>query len=69
MLDLDYIQDSQAESDCNFVMTSKGKFVEVQGTAEKNPFSEKELNQLIQLAKAGIRQVIEKQKNAIGKLF
>lgn len=69
VLDLDYALDSQAESDCNFVMTSKGKFVEVQGTAEKNPFSEKELNQLIQLSKAGIRQVIELQKNAIGKLF
>lgn len=68
LLDLDFEEDSQAEVDCNFVMSSTGKIIEIQGTAEKKPFSEGELTQMLEFAKAGIVVLIEKQKQVIKEL-
>lgn len=68
LLDLDFEEDSNAEVDCNFVMTSTGKIIEIQGTAEKNPFSESQFTELLNLAKAGIVILIDKQKQIIKEL-
>ena len=65
VLDLDYLEDSSAETDANFVITGSGGLVEIQGTAEGAPFSEDELQKLLTLAKGGIAQLIELQKAAI----
>ncbi len=65
VLDLDYLEDSEAETDANFVMTGSGGIVEIQGTAEGTPFSEAELQALLSLAKGGIGQLVELQKLAI----
>ncbi|HWM83390.1 MAG TPA: ribonuclease PH [Pseudolabrys sp.] len=65
VLDLDYAEDSEADTDANFVMTGAGKIVEVQGTAEKDPFSEEELLQLLALARKGIGQLVDLQKLAV----
>ncbi|MBN1594603.1 ribonuclease PH [candidate division FCPU426 bacterium] len=62
LLDLDYQEDSQAEVDMNVIMTGNGKMIEVQGTAEKEPFAREQLLQLLDLAQAGIASLIEKQK-------
>lgn len=61
VLDLDYLEDSDAETDANFVMTGSGGIVEIQGTAEGKPFSEEELMQMLQLAKKGIGELVELQ--------
>ena len=61
-LDLDYKEDSSAEVDMNLVMTGKGNYVEVQGTAEKTPFSGEQMEHMQQLGAQGIRQLIERQK-------
>ncbi|WP_294645343.1 ribonuclease PH [uncultured Aureimonas sp.] len=66
VLDLDYLEDSAAETDANFVMTGRGGIVEIQGTAEGEPFSRAELDALLGLADAGIRQLVEKQKVVLG---
>ena len=65
VIDLDYIEDSAAETDANFVMTGSGGIVEIQGTAEGAPFSEAEFGELMGLARAGIAQLVELQKLAI----
>ena len=65
VLDLDYAEDSEAETDMNFVMTGAGGIIEIQGTAEKTPFSEAELAALIALAKKGTARLIELQKLAV----
>ncbi len=65
VLDLDYEQDSSAETDMNVVMTSAGGFVEIQGTAEGKTFSEEELQGLLNLAKSGITELFVHQKNAL----
>jgi ribonuclease PH len=65
VLDLDYAEDSEAETDMNFVMTGAGGIIEIQGTAEKTPFSEAELAALMVLAKKGITRLIELQKLAV----
>ncbi len=65
MLDLDYQEDSQAEVDMNIVMTGKGNFVEIQGTAEGRTFNDDELSELIKLAKSGINRLMELQKSAL----
>jgi ribonuclease PH len=65
VLDLDYAEDSAAQTDANFVITGSGGLVEVQGTAEGAPFSEIELNQLLSLAKKGVAELIELQKKAL----
>ncbi len=66
VLDLDYAEDSQCETDMNVVMTGSGGFVEVQGTAEGAPFSAAQLDALLALAKRGIAELIAKQKTALG---
>jgi len=68
LLDLNYVEDSRAEVDMNFVMTSGGKFVELQGTAESNPFSAEQLELLTSLSRNGINALIEKQKEALGDI-
>ncbi|MEQ8698999.1 MAG: ribonuclease PH, partial [Bauldia litoralis] len=65
VLDLDYVEDSAAETDSNFVMTGSGGIVEIQGTAEGAPFSEAEFGQLMGLARDGIARLVELQKLAI----
>ncbi|AVX02798.1 tRNA nucleotidyltransferase [Maritalea myrionectae] len=65
VLDLDYDEDSSAETDANFVMTGAGKFVEIQGTAEEEPFSADELQSLIGLAQKGISELVEMQKRVL----
>jgi len=65
VLDLDYPEDSEADTDMNVVMTGKGGIVEIQGTAEKIPFSEAELGVLIGLARKGVARLIELQKLAV----
>src|SRR4029079_6227845 len=62
VLDLDYDEDSNCETDMNVVMTGAGGLVEVQGTAEGSPFSRTELDAMVDLAAAGIRQLIAAQK-------
>lgn len=65
VLDLDYAEDSTAETDANFVMTGAGGIVEIQGTAEGAPFSEDEFRSLLALAKGGIGRLVDLQKLAI----
>ena len=66
VLDLDYLEDSDCETDMNVVMTGSGGFVEVQGTAEGSPFSRAELDALLELAGAGITRLVAEQKQALG---
>ncbi|HEY8948666.1 MAG TPA: ribonuclease PH [Rhizomicrobium sp.] len=65
VLDLDYDEDSTAETDANFVMTGAGGLVEIQGTAEGAPFSDDEFTQLLKLARKGIMDLVELQKKAL----
>jgi ribonuclease PH len=65
VLDLDYAEDSEAETDANFVMTGNGNIVEVQGTAEKEPFSETQLLALLALARSGVKTLVDLQKMAV----
>ncbi|MEN0088394.1 MAG: ribonuclease PH [Pseudomonadota bacterium] len=65
VLDLDYPEDSDADTDANFVMTGRGGIVEIQGTAEAEPFSEDEFNALMGLAKAGIADLVSAQNAAL----
>ncbi|MGC6516972.1 MAG: ribonuclease PH [Candidatus Puniceispirillaceae bacterium] len=67
VLDLDYEEDSQAETDANFVLTAGGGMVEIQGTAEKTPFTRAELNALLDLAESGCRTLFERQLEAYHK--
>jgi ribonuclease PH len=66
VLDLDYLEDVEAHTDANFVLTGSGKFVEIQGTAEQVPFSRAELEALMSLAEAGVTQLTALQKAALG---
>jgi ribonuclease PH len=66
VLDLDYAEDSTGDTDMNVVMTGKGGLVEVQGTAERAPFSRKELDAMLVLADKGIRELVAAQKAALG---
>jgi ribonuclease PH len=65
VLDLDYAEDSNAQTDMNVVMDSSGRFIEVQGTAEGHPFSLDEMQALLALADAGIREIIAAQRTAL----
>jgi ribonuclease PH len=65
VLDLDYAEDSEADTDGNFVMTGNGNIVEIQMTAEKDPFSEEQLLSLLALARKGIGKLVELQKIAV----
>lgn len=66
VLDLDYDEDSSAETDANFVMTATGKIIEVQGTAEEEPFSEEELLRMMRLARFGVDQITKMQRKTLG---
>ena len=65
VIDLDYLEDSSAGTDANFVMTGKGGIVEIQGTAEGAPFSEEEFSALMRLARGGIDRLVSLQKMAV----
>ena len=65
VIDLDYVEDSGAQTDANFVITGSGGLVEVQGTAEGAPFSEEELMALLRLAKGGVGKLVALQKAAV----
>ena len=65
VLDLDYEEDSNAETDMNFIMNEEGNFIEIQGTAEKGSFSKNELDQMTSLASEGIKSIIEIQKKSL----
>ncbi|TGR72948.1 ribonuclease PH, partial [Mesorhizobium sp. M2D.F.Ca.ET.223.01.1.1] len=65
VIDLDYLEDSSAGTDANFVMTGKGGIVEIQGTAEGEPFSEEQFAALMGLAKKGISRLVSLQQMAV----
>ncbi|HEX2940507.1 MAG TPA: ribonuclease PH [Rhodopila sp.] len=65
VLDLDYAEDSNADADANFVLTSAGGIVEIQGTAEKTPFSEAQFTQLLSLARQGTEQLFALQRKVL----
>jgi len=68
LLDLSFVEDSQAQVDLNLVMTDKEEFVEIQGTAEGHPFSSEELDELMLLGQIGIGEIIKIQKDTLGEL-
>jgi ribonuclease PH len=68
LLDLNYEEDSKAKVDMNLVMTGSGAFVELQGTGEESPFTRQELDELLKLGEQGIRELIAKQKEALGPI-
>lgn len=68
VLDLDYPEDSRADTDMNVVMTEQGEFIEVQGTAEGQSFTKTELNAMLDLAGEGIAELIQRQKQALGSV-
>jgi ribonuclease PH len=65
ILDIDYAEDSDAETDANFVMTGAGGIIEIQGTAEKTPFSEEQFLELLKLARKGVGKLVDLQKLAV----
>ncbi|MEQ9641901.1 MAG: ribonuclease PH [Alphaproteobacteria bacterium] len=65
VLDLDYAEDSSAQADANFVLTGNGGIVEIQGTAEQDPFSRAEFERLLDLAEIGVKQLVAAQKSAL----
>jgi ribonuclease PH len=67
VLDLDYAEDSSCATDMNVVMTGAGQFVEVQGTAEGDPFTREQLSQLLDLAASGISELISLQRSALAQ--
>ncbi|MDO8446339.1 MAG: ribonuclease PH [Deltaproteobacteria bacterium] len=69
VLDLNYDEDSSAEVDMNMVMTGKGAFVEVQGTAETVPFTRQEMEKMTSLAEEGIKGLVARQREIVGQLF
>jgi len=66
VLDLEYEEDSRAEVDMNFVMTGSGLFIEVQGTAEQQPFNKEQLDKMTELAAGGIKKITARQKEVTG---
>lgn len=68
LLDLCYAEDSKAKVDMNIVMTGSGKYVEIQGTGEEDPFSAEELHTFLELGKKGVEDLIQYQKDALGEL-
>jgi len=69
ILDLDYEEDSSAQVDLNLVMTGDGEFVEIQGTAEKKPFSRENLGRMLALGEKGIRRILDIQRNSLKDIF
>lgn len=68
VLDLEYVEDSEAKVDMNIVMTGKNEFVELQGTGEESSFSYQELEKMLELGKKGIEEIFQIQKDALGEL-
>ncbi|PIQ96369.1 MAG: ribonuclease PH [Nitrospinae bacterium CG11_big_fil_rev_8_21_14_0_20_56_8] len=68
ILDLDYAEDSTASVDLNIVKTGSGGYVEIQGTAERDPFTDKQMSSMLTLADKGIRELVDLQKKTVGKL-
>jgi ribonuclease PH len=66
-VDLPYVEDSQAEVDCNFVMTGDGRFVEIQATAEKDAFSAEQYAALVALASRGMQTLFARQREALDR--
>jgi ribonuclease PH len=69
MLDLAYEEDSKADVDMNVVQTGDGRFIEVQGTAEAEPFSKEALDELLDLAASGIRELVARQREIVGHVL
>ena len=67
ILDLNYFEDSKAETDMNIIMNNDGEFIEIQGTAESGTFNAEQLNSMIKLAEKGIREIIEEQQKIFGE--
>jgi ribonuclease PH len=67
-LDLDYDEDSDADVDMNIIKTGNGGFVEIQGTAEREPFTDKQMKEMLALADKGIKELVAIQKKAVGNL-
>jgi ribonuclease PH len=67
LLDLNYDEDSTAQTDMNVVMTASGKFIEIQGTAEAEPFSAETLGRMLALAKKGVNQLVELQQECLAQ--
>jgi ribonuclease PH len=67
ILDLNYFEDSKAETDMNIIMNNDGEFIEIQGTAESGTFTAEQLNSMIKLADKGIREIIERQQKIFGE--
>ena len=67
VLDLDYIEDSDCDTDMNVVMTADGGFVEIQGTAEGEPFNRDAMNAMLDLASSGIKELLSKQLIALSQ--
>lgn len=65
ILDLEYSEDCRAQTDMNVIMNEKGEFIEIQGTAEGQPFTQEQLNEMLQMAKQGIFELIDMQKAAL----
>ena len=68
-LDLEYVEDRDAEVDANLVMTGSGKFIEVQGSGEEATFTRKQLDRLIELGEHGIKSITAEQKKALGSAW
>ena len=68
-LDLEYVEDRDAEVDANLVMTGAGRFIEVQGSGEEATFTRKQLDRLIELGEHGIKGITAEQKKTLGNLW
>ena len=68
-LDLNFFEDSRAEVDMNVVCTGDGRFVEIQGTAEKKSFSDSDLQEMLRLARKGIRELVHTQQNVLKEII
>jgi len=66
VLDLDYAEDSTCETDMNIVMNDAGHFIEIQGTAEGEAFSQEEMNSMMELGQKGIAELVTLQKTSVG---
>ena len=69
ILDLCYEEDSKAEVDMNVIMTGKGEFIEIQGTAERKPFSKDNMDSMLGLAKKGIEELFSIQRKLVGDIL
>lgn len=68
VLDICYLEDKDADTDMNLVMANDGRFIEIQGTAENDPFSDDQLKQMLSLGRRGLRQIMARQQQVLGRL-